>query len=167
MPSNPVTAFAEGNILQIIVFAIALGVSINLIGERGAPAVRLFDALAETFYKLTDLGDARRADRRLRPDRRRGRQPWRRSTAAAGGRDRRDLPASIAHVLLVYGGLLGLLGRLNPLRFFRGIAPALAVAFSTSSSSGTLPVSIECARKNLGVSEGVAGFVLPAFPAPG
>ena len=69
--------------------------------------------------------------------------------------------ASIAHVLLVYGGLLGLLGRLNPLRFFQGIAPALAVAFSTSSSSGTLPVSIECARKNLGVSEGVAGFVLP------
>src|SRR3546814_15995280 len=47
--------FAEGNILQIIVFAIALGVSINLIGERGAPAVRLFDALAESFYKLTDL----------------------------------------------------------------------------------------------------------------
>ena len=64
-------------------------------------------------------------------------------------------------MLLVYGGLLGLLGRLNPLRFFQGIAPALAVAFSTSSSSGTLPVSIECARKNLGVSEGVAGFVLP------
>ncbi len=55
VPPNPVSAFAEGNILQIIVFAIALGVSINLIGERGAPAVRLFDALAESFYKLTDL----------------------------------------------------------------------------------------------------------------
>lgn len=86
VPTNPVNAFAQGNILQIIVFAIALGVSMNM---------------------------------------------------------------------------LALLARLSPLRFFRGVAPALAVAFSTSSSAGTLPVSIECARKNLGVSQGVAGFVLP------
>ena len=55
VPSNPVTAFAEGNILQIIVFAIALGVSMNLVGEKAAPVVRLFDSLAEVFYKLTDL----------------------------------------------------------------------------------------------------------------
>lgn len=86
VPTNPVNAFAQGNILQIIVFAIALGVSMNM---------------------------------------------------------------------------LALLARLSPLRFFRGVAPALTVAFSTSSSAGTLPVSIECARKNLGVSQGVAGFVLP------
>ena len=86
VPTNPVNAFAQGNILQIIVFAIALGVSMNM---------------------------------------------------------------------------LALLARLSPLRFFRSVAPALTVAFSTSSSAGTLPVSIECARKNLGVSQGVAGFVLP------
>lgn len=161
VPSNPVTAFAEGNILQIIVFAIALGVSINLIGERGAPAVRLFDALAESFYKLTDLV------MRVAPI-----GVFALTAGVVGSHGAEVLLplagvigviylASIAHVLLVYGGLLGLLARLNPLRFFQGIAPALAVAFSTSSSSGTLPVSIECARKNLGVSEGVAGFVLP------
>ncbi len=153
VPPNPVSAFAEGNILQIIVFAIALGVSINLIGEPGAPAVRLFDALAESFYKLTDLVMrvapigvfALTADVLL----------------PLAGVIGVIYLASLAHVLLVYGGLLGGLARLNPLRFFQGIAPALAVAFSTSSSSGTLPVSIECARNNLGVSEGVAGFVLP------
>lgn len=161
VPSNPVTAFAEGNILQIIVFAIFLGVSMNLVGERAAPAIRLFDALAETFYKLTDLV------MRVAPI------GVFALTAGVVGSHGADvlLPlagvigviylASIAHVLLVYGGLLGLVGRLSPLRFLQGIAPALAVAFSTSSSSGTLPVSIECARKNLGVSEGVAGFVLP------
>ncbi len=161
VPSNPVTAFAEGNILQIIVFAIFLGVSMNLVGERAAPAIRLFDALAETFYKLTDLV------MRVAP------VGVFALTAGVVGSHGADvlLPlagvigviylASIAHVLLVYGSLLGLVGRLSPLRFLQGIAPALAVAFSTSSSSGTLPVSIECARKNLGVSEGVAGFVLP------
>lgn len=161
VPTNPVTAFAEGNILQIIVFAIALGVSMNLIGEKAAPAIKLFDSLAETFYKLTDLV------MRFAPI---GVFALLAGVVGSHGAEVL-LPlagvigviylASIAHMLLVYGGLIGLLARLNPLRFFQGIAPALAVAFSTSSSSGTLPVSIDCARKNLGVSQGVAGFVLP------
>ncbi|SFP10348.1 dicarboxylate/amino acid:cation symporter [Ectopseudomonas composti] len=161
VPTNPVTAFAEGNILQIIVFAIALGVSMNLVGEKAAPVVRLFDSLAEVFYKLTDLV------MRFAPI---GVFALIAGVVASHGIEVL-LPlagvigviylASIAHMLLIYGGLIGGLARLSPLRFFRGIAPALAVAFSTSSSSGTLPVSIECARKNLGVSQGVAGFVLP------
>ena len=161
VPTNPVAAFAEGNILQIIVFAIALGVSMNLIGEKAAPAVKLFDSLAEVFYKLTDLV------MRCAPI---GVFVLIAGVVASHGIEVL-LPlagvigviylASITHMLLVYGGLLGLLARLSPLRFFKGVAPALAVAFSTSSSAGTLPVSIECARKNLGVSQGVAGFVLP------
>ena len=161
LPTNPVTAFAEGNILQIIVFAIALGVSMNLIGEKAAPAVKLFDSLAEVFYKLTDLV------MRCAPI---GVFALIAGVVASHGIEVL-LPlasvigviylASIAHMLLVYGGLLAMLARLSPLRFFKGVAPALAVAFSTSSSAGTLPVSIECARKNLGVSQGVAGFVLP------
>ncbi|QTS86672.1 dicarboxylate/amino acid:cation symporter [Ectopseudomonas khazarica] len=161
VPTNPVTAFAEGNILQIIVFAIALGVSMNLVGEKAAPAMRLFDSLAEVLYKLTDLV------MRFAPI---GVFALIAGVVASHGIEVL-LPlagvigviylASIAHMLLVYGSLIGGLARLSPLRFFRGIAPALAVAFSTSSSSGTLPVSIECARKNLGVSQGVAGFVLP------
>lgn len=161
VPTNPVAAFAEGNILQIIVFAIALGVSMNLIGEKAAPTVKLFNSLAEVFYKLTDLV------MRCAPI---GVFALIAGVVASHGIEVL-LPlaevigviylASIAHMLLVYGGLLALLARLSPLRFFKGVAPALAVAFSTSSSAGTLPVSIECARKNLGVSQGVAGFVLP------
>ncbi len=161
VPTNPVTAFAEGNILQIIVFAIALGVSLNLVGEKAAPVTRLFDGLAEAFYKLTDLV------MRFAPF-----GVFALTAGVVGSHGAEVLLplagvigviylASIVHVLVVYGGLLALLARLSPLRFFRGITPALAVAFSTSSSSGTLPVSIECARKNLGVSQGVAGFVLP------
>lgn len=161
VPSNPISAFAEGNILQIIVFAIALGVSMNLVGAKAAPVVKLFDSLAEVLYKLTDL------IMRLAPY-----GVFALIAGVVGSHGAEVLLplagvigviylACLAHVLLVYGGLIGLFARLNPLRFLQGIAPALAVAFSTSSSSGTLPVSIECARKNLGVSEGVAGFVLP------
>ncbi|WP_298185819.1 dicarboxylate/amino acid:cation symporter [uncultured Pseudomonas sp.] len=161
VPTNPVSAFAEGNILQIIVFAIALGVSMNLIGEKAAPAVKLFDSLAEVFYKLTDL------IMRCAPV-----GVFALIAGVVGSHGIEVLLplaevigviylASITHMLLIYGGLLALLARLSPLRFFKGIAPALAVAFSTSSSAGTLPISIECARKNLGVSQGVAGFVLP------
>ena len=160
VPANPVTAFAEGNILQIIVFAIALGVSINLIGERGAPAVRLFDALAETFYKLTDLV------MRVAPIGvfaltagvvgSHGAE-----AAAAGGRDRGDLPRQHRPCTAGLWRPARPAGAAQSAALLPGHRPALAVAFSTSSSSGTLPVSIECARKNLGVSEGVAGFVLP------
>ena len=46
-------------------------------------------------------------------------------------------------------------------KFFKGIVDALAIAYSTASSSGTLPVTIKCARKNLGVSDSISSFVLP------
>ncbi len=69
--------------------------------------------------------------------------------------------ASILHVLVVYSGFIALIGRLNPVRYLKGSLDAIIVAFSSASSAGTLPVSIRCAQKNLGVSEGVSGFVLP------
>ena len=47
------------------------------------------------------------------------------------------------------------------IRFFQGIVDALAVAYSTASSSGTLPITIRCARRNLGVSDSISSFVLP------
>lgn len=53
VPTNPVAALSEGNVLQIIVFAILLGVSINLAGEKARPVKDIFDAAAEAIYKLT------------------------------------------------------------------------------------------------------------------
>jgi Na+/H+-dicarboxylate symporter len=64
-------------------------------------------------------------------------------------------------VFIVYPGLLRLFTRKSVIDFFRGIAPAQLVAFSTSSSGATLPVTMEVAEKNLGVSEEVSSFVLP------
>ncbi|MFM9270215.1 dicarboxylate/amino acid:cation symporter [Halomonas elongata] len=161
VPQNPIDALANGNILQIIVFAIGLGISLTLIGEKGEPVVKVFESFAEAMVKLTNIvmGFAPFGVFGL--------------IAHVAGSYGLEvlLPlakvigvaylASVLHVLLVYSGLLALLGRLNPLRYLQGILDALVVAYSSASSSGTLPVSLRCARNNLGVSEGVAGFVLP------
>jgi Na+/H+-dicarboxylate symporter len=161
VPQNPIDALAEGNIMQIIVFAIGLGVSLMLVGEKGEPVVRVFESFAEAMYKLTEIVMS------FAPFGVFG------LIAFVAGNYGLEvlLPlakvigvaylASIIHVLVVYSGLLALLGRLNPKRYLSGILDALVVAYSSASSSGTLPVSLRCAQKNLGVSEGVSGFVLP------
>ncbi|KFF48360.1 dicarboxylate/amino acid:cation symporter [Salinicola sp. JS01] len=161
VPNNPLQAMIEGNILQIIVFAIGLGISLMLIGDKGEPVVRVFESFAEAMYKLTAIVMA------FAPIGVFG------LIANVSGQYGLDvlLPlakvigvvylACVVHVLVVYSGLIALLGRLNPSRYLRGIVDALVVAFSSASSSGTLPVSIRCAQKNLGVSEGVSSFVLP------
>ena len=161
VPQNPIDALASGNILQIIVFAIGLGISLTLIGDKGEPVVRVFESFAEAMVKLTNIVMA------FAPI---GVFGLIAHVAGSYGLEVL-LPlakvigvaylASALHVLLVYSGLLALLGRLNPLRYLQGILDALVVAYSSASSSGTLPVSLRCARNNLGVSEGVSGFVLP------
>ncbi|MGO2133283.1 MAG: dicarboxylate/amino acid:cation symporter [Halomonas sp.] len=161
VPQNPIDALASGNILQIIVFAIGLGISLMLIGEKGEPVVRVFESFAEAMYKLTSIVMA------FAPFGVFG------LIAFVAGNYGLEvlLPlakvigvaylASVVQVLVVYSGLLAMLGRLNPVRYLQGSLDALVVAYSSASSSGTLPVSLRCAQKNLGVSEGVSGFVLP------
>ncbi len=67
----------------------------------------------------------------------------------------------VLHTFVVMPLILGLIGRVNPLRHFRAMAPALLTAFSTASSSATLPLTMECVEKNAGVSNRTTSFVLP------
>ncbi|KXO13060.1 Sodium/glutamate symport protein [Moritella sp. JT01] len=161
VPTNPVGALAQGHILQIIVFAVALGVSLTLIGEKGKPAIAVFESLAEAMYKLTDLV------MKLAPYGVFALMAW---VAGKFGLALL-LPlmkvigavylGSILHVLGVYSALILFIAKLSPVQYFRGIVDAQVVAFTTTSSAGTLPVSMKCARENLGVSKGVSSFVLP------
>ncbi|MFG6668038.1 dicarboxylate/amino acid:cation symporter [Halomonas sp. HNIBRBA4712] len=161
VPRNPLDALANGNIMQIIVFAIGLGISLTLIGDKGEPVMRVFDSFAEAMYKLTAIVMA------FAPFGVFG------LIAHVSGQYGLEilLPlakligvvylACLVHVLVIYSGFISLLGRLNPMRYLQGSLDAIVVAFSSASSAGTLPVSIRCAQKNLGISEGVSGFVLP------
>jgi Na+/H+-dicarboxylate symporter len=160
IPTNPIEAMSTGNVLQVIVFAILLGLAINMSGKAGETVRNGFEALAEVIYKLTAIVIW------FAPFGVFALMAW---TAGTYGLDLL-LPLGMVivavylgcliHAFVVYGGALWALG-LNPLLFFKGVAEAAAVAFTTTSSAGTLPVSMTCARKNLGVSDSVSGFVLP------
>ena len=162
IPTNPIDSLTSGNMLQIIFFAIVLGVAITALGpEENASVVSLFEKLQNALIVI--IG-------------------WVMALAPYG------VAALVAEVIgtsgisvltallvygctvvlglaihggLVYGGLVRLIGRLSWSSFMRAARPAQLIAFSTSSSSTTLPVSIECAEKNIGVSNPVASFVLP------
>ena len=162
VPKNPVAAMSSGAVLQIIVFALMLGVAINLAGEKGKPVASVFESFAEVMYKMTHIVMA------FAPYGVFALMAW---VAGKYGLDVL-LPLGmvilgvyvgcIVHVLLTLtGGGIMLLARLNPVRYWRGIIDAQAVAFTTTSSSGTLPVTMECARTNLGVSRPISSFVLP------
>ena len=64
------------------------------------------------------------------------------------------------HAVFVYGGMLKVIGKFSPLKFFKGLAPAQLLAFTSCSSNGTLPVNLACVQK-MGVSKEVSSFVLP------
>ena len=161
VPNNPVDALAQGNVLQIIVFALFLGIAINFAGEKGKPVLRFLESLADVMYRLTSIV------MEFSPV---GVFAIMASVTGTFGATilfplfkflTTYYLACGVHVLLVFCGILWGLAKLNPLPFFRGMSDAIMVAFSTCSSSATLPVSMHCAQKNLGVSKNITSFVLP------
>ncbi len=158
---NPFASFTSGNILQIIFFGILLGISINLAKQKGEPAKKFFDSMSETMYKMTEM------IMEFAPFGVFGLMAW---VAASYGADVLFglakviigvYLASIIHLFIVVGGGIFAFAKQSPFKFFKGILSAQALAFSTTSSSGTLPVTTENVTKNLGVSKPVASFVLP------
>lgn len=161
IPTNPLASLSSGNILQIIFFSLFLGVGITMVGKKADPVYHFFNGLAEVMYKITWI------IMKLIPIGIFG------LLAPIIGEYGLSvlLPliklisvvaiACIVHVLFTYSVAVKTLGKMSPLQFFKGIAPASLVAFSTQSSSGTLPVTIKCTEDNLGVSKKISSFILP------
>ena len=162
IPTNPIDSLTSGNMLQIIFFAIVLGVAITALGpEESRIVVTLFEKLQDAMIviigwvmELAPYGVAALIAEVL------GTSGISVLTALLMYGCTVVLGLAI-HAGIVYGGLVCLIGRLPWGSFMRAVRPAQLIAFSTSSSSATLPVSIECAEKNIGVSNPVASFVLP------
>ncbi|WP_429082018.1 dicarboxylate/amino acid:cation symporter [Aeromonas bivalvium] len=161
VPRNPIQAIVDGKILQVIVFAVALALALNASGRRGRPAIRAFTSLADGMFTLTQMVMS------LAPYGVCALMAW--MTGRYGAAIMLPLLKVIGavylgcllHLLGVYSGLLLLLARLNPLHYFKSILDAQAVAFTSSSSEVTLPVSQSCAEHRLGVSPPIAAKVLP------
>lgn len=161
VPENPFESLAEQEILQIIFFAIFIGIAITLVGEKADPVYRFFDGFAEIMYKITGIimktapigiigllapvvGEFGLSVL----------MPLMKVILAV-------LIACIIHAGITYASSVRMFGKMSPLHFFKGISPAAAVAFSTASSAGTLPVTLRNTQDNLGVPNKVSSFVLP------
>lgn len=160
-PSNPIKAMAEGNMLQVIVFSILMGVAVSKSGEPGRQIQSFFTQFNEVVMKMVvilmhlapygvfcmiaklfaNLG-----------------------YSAIGDLIKYFLTVVLVlvlHGIGVYSLILIGLTRLSPLTFYTNIRPAMLFAFSTSSSSATLPVTLNVAKHRLGVDNSVASFTLP------
>lgn len=161
VPRNPFQAMAEGSMLQIIVFALFIGVAISLVGKKAEAVKNFFDGFAEVMYKITGIV------MQLAPY---GVFALIVPVVAANGPSVL-LPlakvigvmylAAILHALIVYSLVLKGFTNLKVPEFYKGILPAQLIAFSTCSSGATLPATMKCAQENLGVSKSTASFVLP------
>jgi proton glutamate symport protein len=164
VPQNFFSAASDnGNMLQVIFFAVLFGIGLILLKpEQAAPVKQFFDSANEVILKMIDLVMLAAPYGVLALL----------ATLVAESPSADVFTALGAYALTVLAGLL-VLGFLlypflvkaftgmGPLAFYRGISPAQLVAFSTSSSAATLPVTMERVNEHLGVDEEVASFVCP------
>lgn len=159
-PTNAMEAMLKANMLQIIVFSLFIGIGISMVGERAEYLKRTIDGLAEVSYKIVGM------IMNFAPI---GVFGLITPVVAANG------PAvllpllkvviavylgCLLHAVIVYGAMLQFIGKISPMKFFKGIAPAQLLAFTSCSSGGSLPVNMACVQK-LGVSKEISSFVLP------
>lgn len=161
IPSNPITAFSEGNMLQVLAFAVIVGLSCLSLKEKAEPFVKFCQSLndiciwvvTKVMY-FTPLGVFCCIATVM----------YTNGTVTMIQLGQVMVALYVTYFLyavVIYGGLVQLIGGCNIGHFFRSIAPAGLNAFSTCSSNATLPISMECATKELDVPEEIASLTLP------
>ena len=162
IPDNIFMAMADQNMLQIIAFAIFIGVGLIAVKEKASGIVTLFEqanevimwivlAIMKYFAAFGAFGLVATA-----------------FTQAGFGAIQQlgmyficVLLALFIHFAVVYGSVVQFLAKKSFVWFIKGFAPAMSVAFSTSSSSAVLPVSLETAQRKLGIRKSISSFVQP------
>ncbi|MCM3741230.1 dicarboxylate/amino acid:cation symporter [Oceanobacillus luteolus] len=161
IPKNPVAAMSAGDMLQVIAFAIFIGLALAFLKDKTTGMYRLFEQANEILMFLVNL------IMKFAPY---GAFALIASAIGGAGLDAIGSMAAymgtvilglIVHAALIYSLAIWMLGKANPLTFYKGFFPAMTVAFSTSSSNATLPVSMKAAQENLGVSKSISSFVQP------
>jgi len=168
VPDNFFEALARPEMIQIVFFALLLGISLTRIrADRARPVTAFFEGLGDAVIAMVhgimyvapygvfallaaviaDLGqDTGSALELLR---------------VLAGYMGCVVAGLLVHMFLVYGALLRFLARIPFKTFFRAIAPAQLLAFSSSSSGATLPATMECVEQGLAVRRDISAFVLP------
>lgn len=161
IPKNPINAFAEGNVLQIIVFATFFGVSLNLAGQKAKIIIEGVEAVSAIMFRMTSIVMA------FSPIGVFALMAW---TTGSFGFDVL-LPvlkfllsywlACLLFALIVFCGILRIMAKLQARPFFSNMGSVIATAISTCSSSASLPVALQTAEEKLGISKSLANFILP------
>ena len=166
IPSNVFKAMVRTDILPLIFFSLLIGAALSMLGEVGKPVIAVISGLNEAVMKLVHwimyvapvgifgliagrIGEAK------------GFAGFWPELVAVGKYSATVVLGLGVHGVVVLPLLLLLLGRRNPLNYFKGMATALLNAFSTASSSATLPLTMEGVENQNGVSRRTSSFVLP------
>ena len=159
-PSNIIQPLSSATMLQVIVIALFFGFGIILTGEKGDPLAAVITSLCdvsmvimEMILKLSPIGVFCLITPVVAEN----------GAKILGSLAMVLLTAYICyaiHAIVVYSASVKLLAKLSPVAFFKGMAPAMVLAFSSASSVGTLPLNLECTER-LGAKKDIASFVLP------
>ena len=160
VPESPVQVMADVAVLPLIVFSLLVGIGILMAGKDGEPVQKVFDSGSIVMQKVTMIV------MELTPFGVFALMAW-----VAGTLGLEALKALSWLVIFNYLGCLLIIGvmysamikflaKLPVIDFYRGILDAMAVSYSTASSNATLPVTLRCAERNLGISNSVASFVI-------
>ncbi|MEF3329576.1 dicarboxylate/amino acid:cation symporter [Oceanobacillus oncorhynchi] len=161
VPENPIEALASGEMLQIIAFAIFIGVALAFLSDKTKGIYNLFEQANEILNWLITV------IMRFAPY-----GAFALIASAIGDAGLNALGSMLSYMLTVIAGLLlhaliiyslaiWLIGCGNPITFFKVFFPAMVVGFSTSSSNAALPVAMKTAQEKLGVKKAVSSFVQP------
>lgn len=160
-PENPIASMADGTMLQIIVFAIFIGIALVMLGERAKPVTEILNICSDAMFKIVDIvvkftpigvfGLMAKAITQF-------------GTDIFGPIFKfiltDYLSAIIFTILILWGVCLFLYMKVNPLKFFKKVFEPWLIAFSTCTSSAALPVSMKVAKR-IGIPDENASFVLP------
>ena len=161
IPDNPIGALANGNMLQIIVFALIVGVILAKLGEKTETVGNFFSQFNDVMMEMTmmvmslaPIGVFCLISRTF---------------AGIGFSAFLPLAKYMIGVLLalavqcfiVYLGLLKIFSGLNPIKFIKNFFPVMAFAFSTATTNATIPMSIDTLAKKMGVSKRISSFTIP------
>ncbi|MFQ5798510.1 MAG: dicarboxylate/amino acid:cation symporter [Bacteroidota bacterium] len=162
VPTNPIEALANAEMLQIVFFSIMIGLTLSLVRkEKAQPVISFFEGISETMIKIVDLIMLTAPF-----------GVFALIAATVGEFGFEILQTLFWYAIVVIAGLLlhlfgtlsllvRFLAKMSPLKFFRGLREPMLIAFTSSSSGATLPVNMEATEKNLGVPKQITSFVLP------
>ena len=160
-PENPFAALTSGEMMQIIVFSLFVGFAIIAIGKTAQPLADMISLASQTMFKIIDmvLGIIPYGVFSLMT------VALAKYGVAIFGPVLKfiitDYLSAITMSIVGYGLLLSLIGRVNPVKFWKKAFEPWMIAFSTCTSSAALPVSLDVAPKKMGVPKDIASFVLP------